>query len=254
MPRPLCVLLPEIGVVSETFIRWDVHELLPGGTVVIADPPPAGDSVRHGMAWDTGECPTLAFAPLSGDPPPRPDRASAVAGFLATHRVEAVLVEYLDFADRWFDALLGFGVRVWLRGHGVDVSARLTEQRWRDAYRRYDKAEGIIVPSAVAAKALVETGLPADMIHVVRYCVDHHAGIPEVVTDRFNGRLVAEYDVAGMAAAVLDLAVDPTERQCLGQAARATIEHRHGAHRTRHTLQQLLGLPDIRTHRPEVVG
>src|SRR5207302_4599720 len=28
--RPLCVLLPEIGVVSETFIRWDVHKLLPG--------------------------------------------------------------------------------------------------------------------------------------------------------------------------------------------------------------------------------
>lgn len=381
MPRPLCVLLPEIGVVSETFIRWDVHELLPGGTVVIADPPPAGDSVRHGVAWDTGDCPTLAFEPLPGDPPPPPDRASAVAGFLAAHRVEAVLVEYLDFADRWFHALLGVGVRVWLRGHGVDISARLTEQRWRDAYRRYDGAAGIIVPSVMAANALVETGLPANMIHVVRYCVDlpprrpkkdgahgdvrcvavgrlvpkkapllvldsfhraaqrnhhlildlvgdgplmnevrsyiedhnlservrlhgrlphpaalalirgadvllHHAvtspedgdtegqplavleamaagipviatdhtGIPEVVTDRFNGRLVAEHDVAGMATAVLDLAADPTERQRLGQAARATIEQRHGADLARRTLQQLLGLPDTPVRQPEAVG
>lgn len=82
MPRPLCVLLPEIGVVSETFIRWDVHTLLPGGTVVIADPPPAGESLRHGAAWGTGDCPTLAFESLPGAPPPPPDRVSAVAGFL----------------------------------------------------------------------------------------------------------------------------------------------------------------------------
>src|SRR2546430_3580838 len=172
VPRPLCVLLPEIGVVSETFIRWDVHDLLPGGTVVIADPPPAGDSVRHGPAWASRDCPTLAFEPLPGDSAPGPERVSAVASFLAEHQVKAVLVEYLDFADRWLDVLLGLGVDVWLRGHGVDLSARLTEQHWRQAYRRYDRANGIIVPSDAAAAALSGTGLPSDKIHVVRYCVE----------------------------------------------------------------------------------
>jgi colanic acid/amylovoran biosynthesis glycosyltransferase len=381
VPRPLCVLLPEIGVVSETFIRWDVHELLRGATVVVADPPPAGDSVRHRAAWNAGDCPILAFEPLPGDPPPQPDRVSAVADFLAEHRVEAVLVEYLDFADRWFDALLGRGVRVWLRGHGVDISARLTQQRWRERYRRYDQADGIIVPSVAGANALIEAGLPEGRVHVVRYCVDlpprrsartgtrgevrcvavgrlvpkkapllvlesfrraaercdhlildlvgdgplmnevrsyvdrhglgervrlhgrlphpaalamiraadvllhhavtspengdaegqplavleamaagipviatDHAGIPEVVADRATGRLVAEHDVTGMAAALLELAADPAARQRLGQAARTTIEQRHSADLARRTLRQLLWLPDTPAHRPAVVG
>jgi hypothetical protein len=32
VPRPLCMFVPEIGLVSETFTRWDIRELLPGGT------------------------------------------------------------------------------------------------------------------------------------------------------------------------------------------------------------------------------
>lgn len=378
--RSLCVLLPEIGVLSETFIRWDVHDLLPGGTVVIADPPPAGDSVRHGPAWGSGDCPTLAFEPISGDPAPGPDRIGAVASFLAEHQVRAVLVEYLDFADRWLDVLLGLGVDVWLRGHGVDLSARLTEQHWRQAYRRYDHANGIIVPSDVAAVALAGIGLPSNKIHVVRYCVElpphrpvrdgddrdircvavgrlvpkkaplqvlesfrlaaqtnenlvldlvgdgplmgevrgyvtdyglshrvrlhgrlphadtlalirgadlllhhavtsaedgdtegqplavleamaagipviatHHAGIPEVITDNANGRLVTEYDVPAMAAALQGLAADLHERQRLGRAARETIKQRHGTARARQTLLQLLGLSASPVDQPGAV-
>jgi colanic acid/amylovoran biosynthesis glycosyltransferase len=377
MSRPLCVLLPEIGVVSETFIRWDVHRLLPGGTAVVADPPPAGESVHH-PAWDTGACPTLAFEPRPDDPPPSPDRVGAVVEFLAAHQVEAVLVEYLDFADRWLDVLLGRKLRVWLRGHGVDLSARLKEQRWRDAYRRYRHADGVIVPSHAGARALAEAGLPADKIHVVRYSVEvppargpqevrggircvavgrlvakkapllvldsfhravrrndqlildlvgdgplmnqvrayvdehhlgerirlhgrlphndtlalirgadlllhhavaspedgdtegqplvvleamaagvpviatDHAGIPEVVTDRVNGRLVAEYDVAGMTAALLDLASNPADRHRLGSAARATIEQHHTDAVARTTLLRLLRLSDTGAYRSAV--
>lgn len=370
--RPLCVFLPEIGVISETFIRWDTRELLPGGTVIVADPPPRGVSVLHGAAWDAGECPVLAFEPMPGDPPPSTERLGAVADFLAAHRVEAVLVEYLDFADRWFDFLLRQPVRVWLRGHGVDFSARLTEQRWRDAYRRYELAAGIIVPSTVAADALTTLGLPAEKIHVVRYSVEippsrpaaalnrgpdvrcvavgrlvpkkaplilleafrdaarhdrnlvldlvgdgplmgevrqyvdehemtgrvhlhgrlphpdtlalirgadillhhavtspqdgdtegqplaileamaaglpviatNHAGIPEAITDRVNGRLVAEHDVTAMAATLLDLANDYAERQRLGRAAHKTIEERHSPERARQVLLTLLGLAE----------
>ncbi|MDQ7909097.1 glycosyltransferase family 4 protein [Phytohabitans sp. ZYX-F-186] len=375
MSRPLCVFLPEIGVISETFIRWDTRELLPGGTAVVADPPPRGETVLHGAAWDAGDCPVLAFEPLPGDPAPSAVRLDAVAEFLSTHQVEAVLVEYLDFADRWFDFLLRQPVRVWLRGHGVDVSARLTERRWRDAYRRCEQAAGIIVPSQVAANALRTLGLPPEKIHVVRYSVEippprpaaasgrgpevrclavgrlvpkkaplllleafrdaasqhrhlvldlvgdgplmgevrryvagyeltglvhlhgrlphpdtlalirtadillhhaitspqdgdtegqplaileamaaglpviatNHAGIPEAIADGVNGRLVAEHDVTAMAANLLDLADDPAERDRLGQAARKTIEERHGPDRARTALLTLLGLADADT-------
>jgi colanic acid/amylovoran biosynthesis glycosyltransferase len=362
--------MPEIGLVSETFIRWDVHELLPGGTVVVADPPPAGDSVRTAPSWDVGKCPTLALAPLPTDPPPSPDRRATVAGFLAGHGVETVLVEYLDFADRWFDFLSEQDLRVWIRGHGVDFSARLRESRWREAYRRYANATGVIVPSRVAASALTDVGIPTEKVHVVRYSVDlpvdlhvessgeedvvrcvavgrlvpkkaplllldafrraaerddrlrlnlvgdgplmgdvrryvdehrlgtrvclhgrlphadtlalvgaarlllhhavtaredgdtegqplaileamaagvpvvatYHAGIPEVVEDGHNGRLVPEHDVAGMAAAVVELAADPPERRRLGAAARRTIEEQHTHAIARRTLLRLLGL------------
>ncbi|WP_345539601.1 glycosyltransferase family 4 protein [Phytohabitans rumicis] len=362
-------------MISETFIRWDTRELLPGGTAIVADPPPRGESVLHGQAWDAGECPVLAFDPLPGDPPPSAERLNAVADFLATHSVEAVLVEYLDFADRWFDFLLRQSVRVWLRGHGVDFSARLTEQRWRDAYRRYELAAGIIVPSAVAADALTTLGLPAEKIHVVRYSVElprprpattrdrspdvrcvavgrlvpkkaplllleafrdaasrhqnvvldlvgdgplmgevrqyvdeheltdrvhvhgrlphsdtlalirgadillhhavtspqdgdtegqplaileamaaglpviatNHAGIPEAITDKVNGRLVAEHDVRAMTANLLELADDHAEQQRLGRAARKTIKERHGPDHARQVLLTLLGLAEAGT-------
>jgi colanic acid/amylovoran biosynthesis glycosyltransferase len=71
-----------------------------------------------------------------------------------------------------------------------------------------------------------------------------HAGIPEVVDDRVNGRLVAEHDVAGMAQALLEVACDPDERRRLGRAARATIVERHSHDRARQTLLGLFGLDE----------
>jgi hypothetical protein len=126
--------------------------------VVVADPPPAGETVRRSPASDAGDCPTLAFQPLPGDPLPGLERRATVAAFLAAHGVEVVLVEYLDFADRWFHLHSERNVRVWIRGHGVDFSARPTQPRWRRAYRRYADAAGIIVPSRVAATALADLG------------------------------------------------------------------------------------------------
>jgi colanic acid/amylovoran biosynthesis glycosyltransferase len=157
---------------SETFIQWDVQHLLPGRVVVVADPPPRGRSVEDGPAWAPGGAPTLAFQPRRGDPPPSIGQRAAVSRFLSDHGVQVALVEYLDFADRWFEFLVEHGLRVWLRAHGVDISARLREERWRAAYRRYRAAEGIIVPSRAAVKALIAaTGLPAAKVLPIPYCV-----------------------------------------------------------------------------------
>jgi colanic acid/amylovoran biosynthesis glycosyltransferase len=370
MPKRLCVLLPEIGVTSETFLSWDVQSVLPGSTVVISDPPPAGETTTGVPAWGTRGAPTLAFRPVAGDPPPADERKKAVAEFLRVHEVEVVLVEYLDFADRWFDFLRGLGVLLWIRGHGIDVSARLRDRYWQTAYLRYAAADGIIVPSRAAARRLMALGLPAGLIHVVRYGVDvpavppqrtargceeircvavgrlvakkaplllleafrlaseqdsrlrldlvgdgplmpavegfldmhdlrgriqlhgrrphaetlrlvrsadimlhhavastddgdaegqpvsiieamgaglavvatHHEGIPELITDGLNGRLVAERDVAAMARAVLDAADNPDERLRLGQQAWRTIRSGQTHHHVRQTLLSLMGL------------
>jgi colanic acid/amylovoran biosynthesis glycosyltransferase len=363
---PLAIFLPEIGLATETFIRWDVTELLPGGTVVVADPPPGGLS-QHGKAiWALDHHPSLIFTPVDGDPPPSNERIDEALSFLANQGVVVVLVEYLDFADRWFDALYASGRRIWIRGHGIDLSARLRDEQMAKAYQRYTRADGIIVPSENAAQNLVAVGLPAEKIHVVRYPVQtpstsrphagaemrcvavgrlvpkkaplimleafrlaslaephltldlvghgplmddvlayvaawnlresvrvhgrvshdralellrgadtllhhavtapdgdtegqplavleamaaglavvstNHAGIPEIVTDQVNGRLVAEHDVAAMAAAIISLALDPGLRVQFGSAARRTIGREHTASHARQELRRLLRL------------
>jgi glycosyltransferase involved in cell wall biosynthesis len=175
--RPLAVLLPEVGLASETFIRRDVNELLPAGTVVVVDPPPDGAS-RHGRPAWLADPPALVFDPLPGDPPPPPERVETLRAFLTRHRVEVVLVEYLDLGDRWFDHLIEAGVAVWLRGHGVDISARLRDPDLRQRYARYRTAAGVIVPSRAAVGRLRELGLPADRVHALPYGVDVPTGAP----------------------------------------------------------------------------
>src|SRR5215475_10037161 len=133
---PLAILLPEVGLASETFIRWDVERLLPSATAVVVDPPPGGLSVGGETTWSLGDQPALVFEPVEGDPYPSDERIAAVLAFLERHHVAEVLVEYLDFADRWFDGLRRAGLRVWVRGHGVDLSARLRENQRVTAYQR----------------------------------------------------------------------------------------------------------------------
>lgn len=168
--RPLGILLPELGLYSETFVRWDVEELLPGGTALVVDPPPGGASMRGPPVWRSG-APMLAFTPLPGDPPPPASRREEVRAFFRRHGVEVALVEYLDFADRWLDLLLGMGLRVWLRGHGIDLSTRLRDDGAHERYRGYRQASGLLVPSRAAARRLAAIGLPDERIHVVPYAV-----------------------------------------------------------------------------------
>lgn len=164
--KPLCVLAPEIGVLSETFIEWDINHLFPGGTVVVSDPPPRGQTVLGRPAWGT-DAPTLAFAPVPGDPAPDAARRADLARFLGEHGVEVVLVQFLDFAHRWVDTLLELEVKVWVRGHGADLSVRLSP-----SYAAFGAVEGVIVPSPAAAARLVTVGVPEAKIHIVPNHVD----------------------------------------------------------------------------------
>jgi colanic acid/amylovoran biosynthesis glycosyltransferase len=164
-------MLPEIGVASETFLRWEIEQLLPGRTAVVADPPPAGLSITATPAWGLVGQPALVFTPVAGDPSPDHTRQQAVADFLDRNGVQVVLLEYLDFADRWFDLLRALGPRVWLRAHGADVSARLRTGGYAKRYRRFATADGLILPSLAAAGRLAELGFPRNLLHVVGHAV-----------------------------------------------------------------------------------
>lgn len=178
--HPLGVLVPEIGVRSETFVEWDCTQLLPGGTVVAADPPPAGETVRGRPSW-TVDGPVLHLSPEAGDPPPSPARQTAVGEFLHRHGVRVLLVQYLDLADRWFDLLHRLPIPVWVRGHGADVSARLDPR-----YSRLAALAGVLVPTHAARNRLVPHTLPGDRVHVVA----NHVAVPDPTPERPPGRTV----------------------------------------------------------------
>lgn len=57
-----------------------------------------------------------------------------------------------------------------------------------------------------------------------------HSGIPEVITDGYNGRLVPPQDGAALASALGELIDDVTARQELGRRARTTVEQRFSVH------------------------
>jgi colanic acid/amylovoran biosynthesis glycosyltransferase len=164
--HPLAVLTPEVGVLTETFVEWDCNRLLPGGTAVVADPPPRGETVAHGVTWKA-EGPTLSFTPIPGDPVPTEGRRAAVARFLGDQGVRVLLVQYLDLADRWFDLLERVRIPVWVRGHGADLSACLHPR-----YARLAELAGVVVPTHAAAARLVPDLLPTHRVHVVPNHVD----------------------------------------------------------------------------------
>lgn len=190
MSRLLAVMLPEIGVLTETFLEWDVNQLWPGRTVVISDPPPNGATVKYRPMWSTA-APHLAFTPVEDDPPPSAERRKRVGQFLADHDVQVLLVEYLDFAERWLDLLIRLDVPVWVRGYGADISVRLSE-----GYRRFNAVAGVIVPTQAAARRVASVGVSQQRIHIVPYpvAVSDTPPIPrpteEVVRVLSIGRLV----------------------------------------------------------------
>jgi len=207
MTYPLAIFVQHIGIRSETFIRRHLEELQPGRTVVVARTicgPPAGD-------W-TVSCPSLL---LDRTPGPRlrqqllraiPEKlgwhfddptAQVVKKFLKTHNVTVALGEYLDWPSQWIEVCQTLGIRLFAHAHGYDVSMNLREEQWRNAYRRYQAATGVITMNAISRQRLLELGLHPDKVHVVHYGVAVAAIAPQHAATQFVrclavGRMVAK--------------------------------------------------------------
>lgn len=76
------------------------------------------------------------------------------------------------------------------------------------------------------------------------------SGIPEIVVDNHNGRLVAERDATALADAIGALLVDTAKAELLGQKARASILRQFDAART-HVLLKNLFDQSLAAHRRE---
>ncbi len=182
MSYPLAVFAPDVGAVSETFIRRHMQDLLPGGVVVVtrsADGPSAG-------FWKVN-CPTLVLDQISPERlrrqmvwaaarklgwPPEDPVVKQVRQFLQKHQVRVVMGEYLDWSLRWLGLAQQLGIRFFGHAHGYDVSMTLRQPRWKAEYLRLNGADGVITMSRTSRGRLLELGLEPAKVNVIPYGVD----------------------------------------------------------------------------------
>lgn len=186
---PLCILTPELGALVHTFIRRHCVGLLPARTTVVGFKPVLPVPVD----WSPSG-PTLDLANIGGSGAiGRFSRAVAyqlriplqgygLTRFLRRHRTEAVLGEYLDFTLPWMDAVRAGGCRVYAHAHGHDVTGKLTDAKWREAYRKYSESDGVVTINQSTRSALINLGIPRDKVHVVHYGVE----VPEARVPRIR--------------------------------------------------------------------
>ena len=183
--HPLAVYAPQLGAPSETFIHRHVESILPGRTAVFSE----SESTEANAGWQVSG-PTLRLSPPRAaaaarharviaqkvrralGAAPRGPHETAVLRFLKRHGVEVVMGEYLDSSLRWLDVAHRAGARFFAHAHGYDVSQRLRDPHWRNAYLRLAEAEGVITVSELSRSRLIDLGLPAARIHVIACGVD----------------------------------------------------------------------------------
>jgi glycosyltransferase involved in cell wall biosynthesis len=227
----LAICVPVLGLPSESFVRRHVEGLAPGRTVVIARRRAPDGPGR----WDA-DLPTLWLDDLAdawgGDA-----EREAVRAFLTAHGAGAVLAEYLDIWLPFLGTFAEHGRTVVAHAHGYDVSARLREPHWREAYCALRGVDAVVVPSANARDRLAAVGVPAQ---VVPYGVDVPAPIHRRSSDPVRvlavGRLVPKKDPLATLAAfavaresapmVLELIGDGPLRSAVEAAAGPAVELR----------------------------
>lgn len=111
-------------------------------------------------------------------------------------KADTVLVQYLHSWLPYLRDLVQAGKRVFGHAHGYDVSTVLRKRGWVRAYRLWNEAEGVIVPSRLIMERLAAVGIDEAKIHVVPSGVEvpSEPPAPPRSADRFRflavGRLV----------------------------------------------------------------
>jgi len=171
----LAILAPRLGMVSETFVRRHINDILPGRTVVAAR-----QVVEGGWSVPTPVL-NLRAQPQGIGALVRPlglwrldRRGQALRAFLREYGVTAVMGEWLNFTASWYPVLRDLGLRFYAHAHGYDISAAALASRTnRVLYQNLHAMDGIITVSHLARERLVQTcGLDPAKIHVVPCGVD----------------------------------------------------------------------------------
>jgi glycosyltransferase involved in cell wall biosynthesis len=102
-----------------------------------------------------------------------------------------------------------------VRGWGMEEAVEFTGVRTREEILRGMREAAVFIQHSVTAASGDMEGTPNTILEAATMgcpiVATRHAGIADVVADASFGRLVEEYDVAGMAAAVAETLLVPSE-------------------------------------------
>jgi colanic acid/amylovoran biosynthesis glycosyltransferase len=171
MSNKLAVVTPQLGTVSETFIRRHVEDLLPGQTVAVA----WSSGPLSGARW-RAPCPTVFLDQWALRPPVRLARRAGISParlrdigitfFFRRHGVGMVLGEYLDRFAPLVPLMQRLGIPYVVQGHGIDLSAALRRRGVPQQYQSYSSAQAILTRCEFHRRRLIAIGLPPEKIHV----------------------------------------------------------------------------------------
>ena len=169
----LAIIAPQIGALSETFIRKHMEDLWPNNTVVLA----GTASLPYAGHWNIN-CPKLVIDQLNIIDqlcmkiqrkflPENVKLVRKVEHFILESDVKTILAEYLDSSVHWLPLALKLDIPFFVHAHGIDVSRRLRQKKWQSEYLKYNKSSGVIVVNQVMRQRLIDLGISAQKIHVI---------------------------------------------------------------------------------------
>lgn len=195
MPYPLAIAAPQIGALSETFIRRHMEDLLPGKTLVVAreskgsylgnwdvTAPSVVINRLHRKIFSYPNFGLRQAAQYYTPFEPDLDIKLAIQRVFQKHKIQVIMGEYLNYSFDFFAAARKLDIPYYAHGHGVDISACLKQPEWANKYMKYKDAAGIITMSEFSRQRLVEFGLDSDKIHVIPYGVN----VPDAFLSRPN--------------------------------------------------------------------
>jgi colanic acid/amylovoran biosynthesis glycosyltransferase len=166
----ICVIVPEKGGYSETFIRAHIERLpgrvtylygglfptrLPNGDFLLP-PPNFAERVRRSLLSRT----------LKFDFSEEKLKRKALSQFFKKNRIDAVLAEYGPTATRVMDVCQEAGVALIAHFHGYDAYETKTLEEFGEAYRKlFATADAIVAVSRHMENQLIKLGAPKENVH-----------------------------------------------------------------------------------------
>lgn len=170
MKMSFAVFTPQLGSVSETFIRRHIDDLMPQPVVVVtgrfdacaANARPRQPTLNLDF-WARRL--SVRLARRAGSCESRM-RDATVARFLKRHSVKQVLGEYLHYFADFVPLLERMGTPYIVQGHGIDVSAELRKPGMAQKYQVFRSAAAVLTRCEFHRRRLIDIGLPAELVHV----------------------------------------------------------------------------------------